>query len=107
MPSCSMRKDGRRDTKKLILVFRSFAIAPKNCNADILHITLTSVSTVHIWPHYEERFKTTFCVLYQFRDWKQERKNMIYIYTLIQVSLLEATQNTQICNCLIKHNKWL
>jgi len=38
-----------------------------------------------------------------FRDWKQERKYMIYTPT--QVSLLEATQNTQMCNWLTKHNK--
>jgi hypothetical protein len=76
-----MRKAGRRDKTKLILVFRNFAIAHKNCNADILYITLTAVSTVHIWSHYEACFAVTFGVLYQFRDWKQERKYMIYIHS--------------------------
>jgi hypothetical protein len=28
------------------------------------------------------------------------------IYTLIQVPLLDANPNTQMCSCLIKHNKW-
>jgi hypothetical protein len=105
MPSRSVRKDVRRDMTKLIVVFRNFAIAHKNCIPYILHITLTAVVALHICSHYEVCFTMTFGVLYQFRDWKQERKYMIY--TLIQVSLLEATQNTQICNCLIKHNKWL
>jgi hypothetical protein len=32
-PSCSMRADGQTDMRKLIVAFRNFANAPKNCEA--------------------------------------------------------------------------
>jgi len=38
--------------------------------------------------------------------WLETGKKIDDIHTLIQVSLSVATQNTQMCNCLIKHNKW-